>query len=77
MLEIRSISVTSAEGKSRLSSDIIQNGESHPLWFEVDDKYGKYLCAERSDAFVIGLLHYLEYPQFLTPKNNERPCFIG
>ena len=19
----------------------------------------------------------LEYPQFLTPKNNERPCFIG
>ena len=20
---------------------------------------------------------WLEYPQFLTPKNNERPCFIG
>ena len=19
----------------------------------------------------------VEYPQFLTPKNNERPCFIG
>ena len=23
------------------------------------------------------LLSDLEYPQFLTPKNNERPCFIG
>jgi hypothetical protein len=56
MLEIRSISVTSAEGKSRLSADIIQNGESHPLWFEVEEKYGKYLCKDRSDAFVAALL---------------------
>ena len=24
-----------------------------------------------------GGLSELEYPQFLTPKNNERPCFIG
>lgn len=58
MLEIKCIAITSAGGKSRLSADVVEDGEVHPLWFEVDDKYGKYLCDERSDAFVIGLLHY-------------------
>ena len=58
MIEIRRLSVSSDNGKSRLSADVVQDGEVHPLWFEVDDRYGKYLCAERSDAFVIGLLHY-------------------
>lgn len=58
MIEIRRIAITSTEGKSRLSADVVQDGEIHPLWFEVDDKYGKYLCDERSDAFVVGLLHY-------------------
>ena len=58
MIEIRRLSVCSQDGKSRLSADVVQDGASHPLWFEVDDRYGKYLCAERSDAFMIGLLHY-------------------
>ena len=26
------------------------------IWFEVEEKYGQYLCWERSDAFLIGLL---------------------
>jgi hypothetical protein len=28
------------------------------VWFEVDHKYGQYLCPERCDGFLIGLLHY-------------------
>lgn len=43
---------------ARLSANIVQDGALHPLWFEVDESYGKYLCDERSDAFVVGLLHY-------------------
>ena len=29
------------------------------------------------DNNMFNRLELLEYPQFLTPKNNERPCFIG
>ncbi len=43
----------------RLIADIdLGNGDVRPLWAEVDACYGKYLCTERSDAFLIGLLHY-------------------
>lgn len=59
MVEIKELTVESKDGKSRLSADIVVDGrEGRPLWFEVDEKYGRYLCDERSDAFVIGLLHY-------------------
>ena len=59
MIEIKDIAVTTQAGKSRLSANIaIDGGGGYPLWFEVDEKYGQYLCAERSDAFVLGLLHY-------------------
>ena len=43
----------------RLIADIdLGGGDIRPLWVEVDACYGQYLCAERSDAFLIGLLHY-------------------
>ena len=43
----------------RLIADIdLGGGDVRPLWVEVDACYGQYLCAERSDAFLIGLLHY-------------------
>lgn len=32
--------------------------EARDLWFEVDAKYSQYLCDERSDAFLIGMLRY-------------------
>ncbi len=47
-----------AKGKSRLSAEIRFFEESREVWFEVDEKYGQYLCWERSDAFLIGLLNF-------------------
>ena len=45
-------------GKTRLVSDVSVDGEVRTVWAEVDDAYREYLCYERSDAFVIGLLHW-------------------
>lgn len=45
-------------GKVRLSSEITCDGKCEVLWFEVAEEYGEYLLVERSDAFVVGLLHY-------------------
>ena len=44
--------------KSRLQTIIEVDGQTKTVWFEVDKKYGKYLCYERCDAFLVGLLHY-------------------
>ena len=44
------------DGSVRLYADVTIEGVSRRLWFSVEDKYAKYLCAERGDAFVIGLL---------------------
>ena len=49
----------------RLIADIdLGNGDVRPLWAEVDACYGQYLCAERSDAFLVGLLHYAMSNQY-------------
>lgn len=32
--------------------------ENFTFWFKVESKYKEYLCEERSDAFIIGLLYY-------------------
>ena len=40
--------------RSRLVCDIgINRRETRTVWFEVDREYEKYLCSERSDAYVI------------------------
>ena len=45
--------------RSRLVCDIgINRRETRTVWFEVDREYEKYLCTERSDAYVIGLLSW-------------------
>lgn len=44
--------------KARLCAVLDIDGTKHPLWVEVDRKYGKFLCAERSDAFVLGVVYY-------------------
>lgn len=49
---------TNDSAHTRLQAEIEQDGVSHIVWAEVDNKYTEYLCYERSDAFVIGLLHY-------------------
>ena len=42
--------------KSRLNCDILVEEEKRTLWIEVDKEYEKYLCTERCDAYVVGLL---------------------
>ncbi|MDR1769707.1 MAG: hypothetical protein LBS02_03570 [Hungatella sp.] len=45
--------------KSRLEADIeLPNGEVKTLYYEVESQYEKYLCTDRSDAFLISLLQY-------------------
>ena len=47
------------QNKSRLVCNInIDQTEKQTIWFEVDEKYEKYLCTERSDAYIIGLLNW-------------------
>lgn len=48
-------------GRARLTAEIrIGEDDVRPLWFEVEEKYGQYLCAERADAFLIGLLNFAQ-----------------
>ena len=49
--------ITHTDGKARINSNVIVNGESKVVWFEVAEKYSKYLCAERGDGFLIGMLY--------------------
>ena len=44
--------------KSRLVCNTFVNECSKRIYFEVDKEYEKYLCWERCDAFVIGLLSW-------------------
>lgn len=47
------------DDKARLIADIrIGDVDSRPLWIEFDEAYAQYLCDERSDAFLVGLLLY-------------------
>ena len=45
-----------AEGQARLCADISLNGKGTTLWFGVEEAQEEYLCAQRSDAFVMALL---------------------
>lgn len=58
MITIEQPRITTEGGRSRLAAIICVDGVSHELWFEVDAKYEKFLCDERCDAFVLGLLHW-------------------
>ena len=40
----------------RVTAQISVGETVKPLWFEVDQEYGQYLCYERSDAYLVGLL---------------------
>lgn len=58
MIRINKPFIEDIGNHSRLISNIEVDGEIRPLWAEVDSKYKDYLCYERADAFVIGLLYY-------------------
>lgn len=58
VITIRRPKVETRDGRSRLSAQIDVSGDIREVWFEVEEKYGKYLCYERSDAFLIALLNW-------------------
>lgn len=58
MIKIGKIWLEDIGDKTRANCKININNEEKVIWFEVDKKYGGYLCIERSDAYVIGLLNY-------------------
>lgn len=58
MIKIGKPVVLRPEGGWRLSADLDVDGRQTSLWFETDEEYSQYLCHERCDAFVLGLLHY-------------------
>lgn len=45
-------------GFAILENDITINGIKKKIWFKVNDEYGKYLCDERNDAYLIACLNY-------------------
>lgn len=56
MLHIGTPYIQQNKEQSRLCADISMNGRGATLWFGVVPEQGKYLCVERSDAFVMALL---------------------
>jgi len=56
MLNIGPLYLLRTDGQVRVCADIEMNGRGTTLWFGVDEAQGDYLCAERSDAFVMVLL---------------------
>lgn len=45
-------------GDAILENDIEIDGIKSLIWFKVDEEYGKYLCFERNDAYLIACLNY-------------------
>ena len=58
MITIEQPYITELDGKSKLVADIIVDDKTKQVFFEVNNEYAKYLCYERSDAFLIGVLNY-------------------
>ncbi len=58
MLIIEQPYIEEKENKSRLFCSVSVNEKKKVVWFEVEKKYGHYLCFERADAYLIGLLNW-------------------
>ena len=58
MIIINNIKITDNDDKSRLEFLILENDVEKKVFFEVENKYKEYLCYERCDAIIIGLLNY-------------------
>ena len=56
ILKIGMPRVESAEsGWMRLIADVDIAGDKRQIWVAVENRFAKYLCPERSDAFLVGL----------------------
>ncbi|MGI6079030.1 MAG: hypothetical protein ACOYCB_12915 [Fastidiosipilaceae bacterium] len=58
MITIKRTNISVSQGRARMTAGLLVDGTDHELWFEVEEKYEKFLCPERADAFVLGLLYY-------------------
>ena len=55
MIRIGKIEKTVSCGKARVTASVEINCKTYLLWFEVADQFSDFLCADRCDAFVMGL----------------------
>jgi hypothetical protein len=58
MIKIEQPEIINNERESILQTYLTIDTRREPVWFKVDKKYGRYLCYERGDAFLIGILNY-------------------
>ena len=59
MIVINRPKVEKLRDKARLSSQIsIDDTENYTIWFEVEQKYSKYLVEEKADAFLVAVLPF-------------------
>ncbi len=68
---IDSISVDTSETKTRLSFKItIGDEETDTLWYEVENKWKKYLCDDRCDGIVVSLLLFAIRGRYYSIKSS-------
>lgn len=58
IISLEELKVEKSDGCSRLLFDYAIDGEAEQIYFEVEEKYGKYLCYELADPFIIAFLPY-------------------
>jgi bacterioferritin-associated ferredoxin len=58
MITVKQAFLVDLNDKTRIQNTIEVDGAARELWFEVERKYAPFLCTERSDAYVIGLLNW-------------------
>lgn len=49
--------IKTEDEKAKLCADITEGETVRTLYYEVDKKYAEFLCDDRADAFVVGLIH--------------------
>ena len=56
MIIINDIKIERINNKARLCTNIEYNHKTEKLWYEVENKFEKYLCYERADCFLVAIL---------------------
>lgn len=58
MLKISDIRTESDKEFCFLCADICEGGSTKKVWYRFAKQYEKYICEERADAFLVGILYY-------------------
>lgn len=56
MIMISNIKIENVEKNSRICANIEYNNKLNKVWFEVENRFEKYLCYERADCFLVAIL---------------------